>query len=163
MGVADWTTEGAVTIQDISRWKFWKDNNRSQDPNAMQIGAGGAGSATQTITVNPNTRYLLTAYLRTPATTGTLEPSNLRVKPLIFHEGWMGVENYGGTRPTRKLFHNWFQSYSIEFITGVSDTTATVFFNNTETNRGGLLHVDTVTIVKLEDLRNPLSPKPMTS
>ncbi|MCO8124557.1 family 16 glycosylhydrolase [Stieleria sp. TO1_6] len=149
-----WKTEGNVSIQDVSKWTFWKDNRPSDDPNAMQIGAGGPGASTQTISVTPNTKYLLTAYLRTPATTGTLEPSNLRGTPLVFHKGWMGVENYGGSRLTRKLYHNWFQSYSIEFTTGANDTSATVFFNNTETNRGGLLQVDGVSVVKLKDLRS---------
>ena len=100
-----------------------------------------------------HTTYILTAYLRTPATTGTLEPSNLRVKPVVFHEGWMGVEDYGGSRLTRKFFHNWFQSYSIEFTTGSANKTATIFFNNTETQRGGLMHVDGATVVKMDDLR----------
>ncbi len=119
----------------------------------MQIGAGGTGAASQVISVEPNTKYILTAYLRTPATTGTLEPSNLRVKPVVFHEGWMGVEDYGGSRLTRKFFHNWFQSYSIEFTTGSANKTATIFFNNTETQRGGLMHVDGVTVVKMDDFR----------
>lgn len=151
--LAGWKTEGLVAIQDVSKWKYWKDNNPSLDPNAMQIGAGGAGAASQVISVEPNTKYILTAYLRTPATTGTLEPSNLRVKPLVFHEGWMGVEDYGGSRLTRKLFHNWFQSYSIEFTSGHDSRTATIFFNNTETQRGGLMQVDGVTVVKMDDLR----------
>lgn len=148
-----WRTQGLVAIQDVSKWKYWKDNNPSEDPNAMQIGAGGSGAASQVISVEPNTKYLLTAYLRTPATTGTLEPSNLRVKPVVFHEGWMGVEAYGGSKLTRKVFHNWFQSYSIEFTTGRANKTATIFFNNTETQRGGLMHVDGVTVVKMDDLR----------
>ena len=148
-----WKTQGLVAIQDVSKWKYWKDNNPSLDPNAMQIGAGGTGAASQVISVEPNTKYILTAYLRTPATTGTLEPSNLRVKPVVFHEGWMGVEDYGGSRLTRKFFHNWFQSYSIEFTTGSANKTATIFFNNTETQRGGLMHVDGVTVVKMDDLR----------
>ncbi|WP_442511852.1 family 16 glycosylhydrolase [Novipirellula sp. SH528] len=151
--LSGWKTEGAVAVQDVSKWKYWKDNNESADPNAMQIGAGGTGAASQEITVKPNTHYLLTAHLRTPATSGTLEPSNLRTKPLVFHEGWMGVEDYGGGRLIRKVFHNWFQSYSIKFTTGENDTTATIFFNNTETQRGGLFHVDTVSVVELKDLR----------
>ena len=56
------------------------------------------------ISVEPNTKYILTAYLRTPATTGTLEPSNLRVKPVVFHEGWMGVEDYGGFQAHPQVF-----------------------------------------------------------
>ncbi|MGB4709481.1 MAG: family 16 glycosylhydrolase [Fuerstiella sp.] len=148
-----WKTQGLVAIQDVSKWKYWKDNNPSLDPNTMQIGAGGTGAASQVISVEPKTKYILTAYLRTPATTGTLEPSNLRVKPVVFHEGWMGVEDYGGSRLTRKFFHNWFQSYSIEFTTGRDDKTATIFFNNSETQRGGLMHVDEVTVVKMNDLR----------
>ncbi|QDV22519.1 family 16 glycosylhydrolase [Aureliella helgolandensis] len=153
-----WNTQGLVAIQDVSNWKYWKDNNPSLDPNAMQIGAGGTGAANQVISVEPNSKYILTAYLRTPGTTGTLEPSNLRIKPVVFHEGWFGVEDYGGSRLTRKLFHNWFQSYSIEFTTGSSDRTATIFFNNTESQRGGLMHVDGVTVVKVQDLRRIRDP-----
>ena len=35
----------------------------------------------------------------------------------------------------------------------MSSKTATIFFNNTETQRGGLMHVDGVTVVKMDDLR----------
>ncbi|MGB7328251.1 MAG: family 16 glycosylhydrolase [Rubripirellula sp.] len=148
-----WKPQGAVTLADVSQWKFWKDNHPSLDPNVMQIGAGGPGSASQVISVDPNTKYILTAYLRTPATTGTLEPANLRVQPVVFHDGWMGVKDYGSSKITRKFFHNWFQSYSIEFTTGSDNETATVFFNNSESQRGGLMHVDEVSVVKVTDLR----------
>lgn len=148
-----WETTGMSKIQDVTKWKFWKDNNPSEDVNVMQIGAGGKGTATQTIAVKPDTTYLLAAHLRTPGTTGTLEPANLRQPPLVFQEGWMGVADYGGERKVRKVFHNWFQSYSIEFTTGKTNTTAQIFFNNTETQRGGLLHVDEVSVKEMVDMR----------
>lgn len=143
----NWNIIGTSYRPDISSWKFWKDNNPSEDNFCLQLG-GGATIAKQTITVKPNTRYMLTAFMRMPSTTATVQPP---VNTKIFHNGYYGVKNFNGNQKIeKKIFLNHFHGYSIEFKTGTTNTEATIFFDNKTS--GNPMHIDEISLVEMKNL-----------
>ncbi len=138
-----WEFKGASSRRDVSRWKYWKDDNPNLDKHCLVVGPGAA-RAQQKIAVDPETSYILSAHLRVPGTTGTYEPVDQRPNPAVWEAGWFGVEGYGGEAREVKVFRNQFQSYSIEFTTGKNAKEALIYFTNRKS--GWMLHVDSVKV-----------------
>lgn len=80
----------------------------------------GAGKIQQTVNVEPNTTYILSAWAKLPKT-------NMKD---AWTDAYLNVAAYGGPRLTLKYFKPTFTHQSLEFTTGPEAKTATIFFTN---------------------------------
>lgn len=98
----------------------------------------GKGTIEQQVKqLKPNTEYILSAWLRCPGTNLTN----------IYHNTWFGVKNYGGKFVSIRTFKPEWHRKSIQFTTGPTSKSATIFYTNEWSNQAG--QIDSVEIVKI--------------
>lgn len=116
LGLADWTPKGRPNAKSAPVVSA----NKAQ----AHDGSKAAFLKTfclleQKVPVKPNTTYILSGWLSLPGTgNGTV------------HHAAFGVKEYGGPEVRVKSTAHEFTRHSLQFTTGASCTTATVFFTN---------------------------------
>lgn len=127
--LSSWVAKGSAKIE-------------AQKPGQKSKGFGqllsqGKGSIEQQVKgLEPDTEYILSAWLRCPGT----NLSN------IYHNTWFGVKNYGGEFISIRTFKPEWHRKSIQFKTGPEAKAATLFFTNEWSSQAG--QIDSVKIVK---------------
>jgi hypothetical protein len=110
-GFAQWSVTGNASLQN---------SNSHHGSKHVRVAMGGDGAVEQAVAVKPNTTYILSAWGKSLGTNNTT----------VFHDGWIGVKNYGGEFRTASLFKNKWHRRSLQFRTGATAKTATIFFTN---------------------------------
>jgi len=96
-----------------------EDNAGCDGAKAAFLPQGGR-ALEQKIDLKPNTTYILSGWLSLPGSDGKGS----------WHHASFGVKNYGGEEVRAKSTAHDFTRYSLQFTTGSSDDSATVFFTN---------------------------------
>lgn len=129
--LSSWVAKGAAKIEAQKLGQKSKGYG--------QLGSQGKGSIEQKVKqLEPNTEYILSAWLRCPKT-------NLKDR---YDSIWFGVKNYGGEFVSIRAFKPEWHHKSIQFKTGLEAKSATLFFTNEWSSQAG--EIDSVKIVKME-------------
>ncbi|GAA3409941.1 DNRLRE domain-containing protein [Paenibacillus hodogayensis] len=130
-----WTVTGGKVKAIYSPGGAW-----SSEMAAMRIQSGGvqlksAGSElTQTVTgLQPNTRYTFSLWTKTSADQALAS---------------FGVRDYGGPTVNRQVYGTGWKQHTLDFTTGISDTSATVYLGQAGAGSGGseIVELDTRTM-----------------
>lgn len=128
-GLDDWTKTGsAIPVSDLPY----------EGSGAVKL--NGLGAIQQVVQVKPQTVYVVSARIRMPGT-------NMQN---IWHNAQLGVNGYGGDETSVQYFRPEYTYQSIQFTTGESDSTATIFFRNS--NAAHLAYADQFSLVEARDL-----------
>lgn len=104
--------------------KYWVgDGVLSKDAHVGEsaVSLKKSGKIQQTVKVEPNTTYVLSAWVRCP---GTNISSN------VWHHAYLNVAAYGGPKVGISYFLPEYHRKSLEFTTGPEAKTATIFLTN---------------------------------
>ena len=99
----------------------------------------GNGAIEQIVSLEPNTEYTLSAWVKTAASTQKL---------------FMGVSQYGGAPLNKQFIQNQYQKQSITFTTGDQNDSAKIWFWNDKA--GVELYIDDVQLIRI----TPEAPAP---
>lgn len=116
------------------------------DSNALLL--TGKNKLSQTVTVKPNTKYILSGWLNSPGT-------NMKN---VWHNAWLGVSGFLGQKQSKqnqinkRHFKNTYQYHSIQFTTSESAKEVEVFVHNNWSSHPVL--VDDLTLLELKTLSN---------
>ena len=78
------------------------------------------GMIEQTVRVQPNTTYILSAWAKSPDTN----------ERNLWFNAFLGVKGHGAENADARFFMPYYQQKSVQFTTGPSSTTAIIFFTN---------------------------------
>lgn len=96
--------------------KASRDANSGKGAAEMKTG----GVIEQTVTVKPDTTYVLSAWVRSP---GTNERN-------LWFNNFLGAKGFGGEKADVRYFFPYYHQKSVQFTTGPNATRATIFFSN---------------------------------
>ena len=108
-GLTNWVTRGEAQIVD--------EGGRAGKAAHLTT----PGIVRQSVTVKPNTMYVLSAEAKLPGTGGG-----------TWHRSWLGVADPDGEEIRYQFFHSDYYRRSLQFKTGPTTTKMTVFFTNDE-------------------------------
>lgn len=130
----------------LAEWEVTGDIEVTSDAHIGEHAArlNNPGTLTRTVPVKPNTTYVLSAHVKMPGTGGR-----------NWHHSFLGVKDYGGDEITHRYFHSNYYYRGIQFTTGSTTKTATLFFTNNPTGRPSL--VDDFNLYETIDLSVPSS------
>lgn len=119
-------------------------------PGALKL--NGLGSVEQTISgLKPNTNYVLSVWAKLPGT----NMSN------IWHNAYLGIKNYGGVDVETQFFRPTYTLLSLQFKTGASNTSATIYFKNK--NSAHIAYADNFEMFEAVDLSINATPPPVVN
>ena len=129
----NWITSGAVEL-----------NTGSVQDGTQAVYLNGQGEIQQQITLAPNSRYKLSAWVKLPGT----NMSN------IWHNAFLGVQGTGFSKVPGELkyFHNYYYHKSLQIETGNDSTTVTIYLKNYNANHKA--YIDNVELVELINSNN---------
>ncbi|MEI8619708.1 family 16 glycosylhydrolase [Pseudoalteromonas sp. B129b] len=122
-GKAEWVGDGIV--------------NGESNSGSGGLTLSSRGTVEQVITVEPNTTYVLSAFVTSPDTN----------ERNIWENAYLGVRGHGGSENNARFFFPRWNHKSVQFTTGPSNTEATIYFTNNP--QGGRARIDDVLVTKL--------------